>query len=157
MDIITAVSSLIVSGTLKVLEKRTGETILNKVGQLVNTVRDKFRNEDVTGKLTKLEKDPNEKNKLKFERELEEQMKDDELFATDLRELIEQIEAEEKGIVQRVIKDIEAEFIKAKDIDVRAEGTVPTKQEVATNLKGTRVELEGISVKASGEDSEKKN
>lgn len=157
MDIITAVSSLMVSGNRKAIEKKSGETVLNKIGQLIDLVRDKFRREDVAGKLTKLENEPNEKNKLKFERELEEQMEYDELFATDLRKLVQQIEAEDRGIVQRVVKDIEAEIIKAKNIDVQTEGTASIKQEVATNLKGKNVELEGITVKASGENSEKKN
>lgn len=84
-------------------------------------------------------------------------MEDDELFATDLKELVQQIEAEDKGIVQRVLKDIEAEIIKAKNVDVKAEGTFSIEQNVATNLQGKKVEIEGINVKASGKNSEKKS
>ncbi|MGL5079804.1 MAG: hypothetical protein ACRDBG_28740, partial [Waterburya sp.] len=51
-----------------------GEAVSNKIGQLLNLIREKFQQERVEGKLLKAQEDPSEKNKDRFKQELAELM-----------------------------------------------------------------------------------
>ena len=109
----------------KALEKggeQLGEAIFDKIGQLLNLIRDKFQKEGVEGKLTKAQEEPSEKNKSRFEQELTYQMEDDEAFAQKLKALMDELESDGKFNLSFMTK-------------VDAEGKVKTGN---INLKATR-------------------
>ena len=85
----TAIATLISSKALEKGGEQLGEAVSNKIGQLLNLIREKFQKERVEGKLTKAQEEPNEKNKSRFEQELTYQMEDDEAFAQELNKLVE--------------------------------------------------------------------
>ena len=153
----TAIATVIFSKALEKGGEQLGEAVSNKVGQLLNLIREKFQQEGVEGKLLKAQEDSNEKNKSRFERELVEQMEDDEAFANQLQELVEQIKAEDQTIFQSILTDIEADSVKAEGIDQEAKGSGAVQQEMLKNVKAKTIDVSNLSHKASGGDSEKKS
>ena len=93
---VSAIATLIFSKALEKGGEKLGEAISDKIGQLLNLIRDKFQKEGVEGKLTKAQEDPSEKNKSRFERELAEQMEDDEAFAEKLKALMNELKSDEQ-------------------------------------------------------------
>ena len=91
-----AIASLIFSKALERGGEQLGEAISNKIGQLLNLIREKFKAEEVEGKLTKAQEDSSEKNKSRFERELAEQMEDDEAFAQKLKAMMDELKSDEQ-------------------------------------------------------------
>lgn len=154
---VTAIATLIFSKALETGGERVGEAVSNKIGQLLNLIREKFQREGVEGKLLKAQEDSNEKNKGRFKRELVEQMEDDQGFAEQLQELLEQIKAEDETIFQSVLTDIEADSVKAEGIDQEATGTNGVKQEMLNKVKAKTIDVSNLSQKASGGDSGKKS
>ena len=153
----TAIATLIFSEALKTGGKKLGEAVSDKIGQLVNLIRAKFQQQGVEGILAKAQQEPNEKNKSKFERELADQMEDDEAFAKQLKELVAQIKAEDETIFQSVLTEIEADSVKAEGIDQEATGSNAVKQEMLKNVKSKTIDVSNLSQKASSGDSEKKS
>ena len=92
----TAIATLIFSKALEKSGEQLGEAVSNKIGQLLNLIREKFQQEGVEGKLTKAEQDSNEKNRSRFEHELVEQMEDDEAFAQKLKALMDELKSDEQ-------------------------------------------------------------
>lgn len=102
---IPAIASALV---LKAFEKggeELGETVAAKIGSLLNVIREKFKAEDVEGKLTKVQEAPSEKNKRRLEQELAVQMEDDAAFAKKLKDLVEELNSEPS--VQIFFKGVE--------------------------------------------------
>ena len=95
MEPVTATVSMIASVLFsKALEKggeQLADTVSEKIGQLSRIIWLKFQDEGVYGKLANAQKEPSDKNRSRFERELAEQMEDDEAFAKELKEILEQI------------------------------------------------------------------
>ncbi len=91
-----AIASLIFSEAIKKGGQELGKAVSDKIGQLLNLIREKFQKEGVEGKLTKAQEDPSEKNKSRFERELAEQMEDDEAFAEKLKGLMDELKSDEQ-------------------------------------------------------------
>ncbi len=54
----SAIATLILSKALEKDGERLGEAISDKIGQLLNLIREKFQKEGVEGKLTKAQEDP---------------------------------------------------------------------------------------------------
>ncbi|MGK7948088.1 MAG: hypothetical protein AB4368_04610 [Xenococcaceae cyanobacterium] len=92
----SAIATLIFSKALEKGGEQLGEAVSEKIGQLLNLIREKFQKEGVEGKLTKAQEEPNEKNKSRFERELAEQMEDDETFAQKLKTLMDELKSDEQ-------------------------------------------------------------
>ena len=90
------ITSLIFSKALEKGGEQLGEAISDKIGQLLNLIREKFQKERVEGKLTKAQEAPSNKNKNRFERELTEQMEDDEAFAQKLKALMDELKSDEQ-------------------------------------------------------------
>lgn len=158
----TAIATVIFSKALEKGGEQLGEAVSNKIGQLLNLIREKFQQEGVEGKLIKAQEDSNEKNKIRFERELVEQMEDDEAFAKQLQELVEQIKAENETIFQSILTDIEtdsvkADSVKAEGIDQEAKGSGAVQQEMLKKVKAKTIDAKNLSHKASGGGSEKKS
>ena len=138
---VTAISSLIFSKALEKGGEQLGETVCKKMSQLLNVIREKFRAEEVEGKLTKAEEDPSDKNKSRFERELADQMEDDEAFAQKLQTLMDELKSDEQ-VNQIFFKSIKVkgdaeiggvEQTATSDVSVRQEAV--TEVEVGGNLK----------------------
>lgn len=92
----TAVATLIATKALEKGGENLGEAAFQKIRALIETIRNKFSTEGIEGKLEKVQTDPSEKNKTRFERELTEQMEDDEAFAAKLQELVAQLKSNEQ-------------------------------------------------------------
>jgi putative Ca2+/H+ antiporter (TMEM165/GDT1 family) len=84
--------------------EKLGEAVSDKIGKLLNIIREKFKAEGVEGKLTKAQKDPSEKNKNRLEQELAPQMEDDEAFANKLKNLVDELKLDQR--VQSFFKGV---------------------------------------------------
>ena len=182
MDLITIatkVAELILTKAIEQGGRRIGDLASDKVGNLISTIRNKFQKEEIEGKINKFEKDPNDKNKDNFIKELISQMEDDETFAEKIQEIINDkniqsilsnIEAETitaKNITveaeksdesqQEILKDIKADELKAEDIKLQAKSSGNTKQEVIKNIKGKKIEASNINITTSSDESQKKS
>ena len=93
---VTAIANLIFSKALEKGGEPLGEAAYKKIDQMLNVIREKFRAEEVEGKLTKAEKDPSEKNKSRFGRELAELMEDDQAFAQKLKAMMDELKLDEQ-------------------------------------------------------------
>ncbi|NJM17321.1 MAG: hypothetical protein HC907_00595 [Richelia sp. SM1_7_0] len=92
----SAIASLIFSKALEKGGEQLGKGISDQIAQLYNLIRDKFHKEGVEGKFTKVQEDPSQKNKNRFERELAEQMEDDEAFSKKLKALMHELKSDEQ-------------------------------------------------------------
>lgn len=95
---------------LKVFDKggeKLGETVANKIGSLLNVIREKFKAKGVEEKLTKAQQDPSEENKSQLEQELAVQMEDDAAFAKKLEDLVEELKSDPNPSIQIFFKDVE--------------------------------------------------
>ncbi len=101
----SAIATLIFSKALEKGGEKLGETISDKIGQLLNLIREKFHQEGVEGKLTKAQEDPADKNKSRFEQELTYQMEDDEAFTQKLKALMDELKSDEQ-VNQIFFKDV---------------------------------------------------
>ncbi|MDJ0577518.1 MAG: hypothetical protein QNJ65_20455 [Xenococcaceae cyanobacterium MO_234.B1] len=99
-----AIATLIFSKALEKGSEKSVEAIFDKIGQLLNLIREKFQKEGVEGKLTKAQEKPSEKNKSRFEQELTYQMEDDEAFAKKLKTLMDELKSD-KQVKDIIIED----------------------------------------------------
>lgn len=100
-----AIATVIFSKAIEKGGEQLGEAIADKIGQLLNLIRNKFQQEGVEGRLTKAEAEPNEKNKSRFEQELANQMEDDPEFAQKLKALKDELESDDR-VKQILFKDV---------------------------------------------------
>ncbi len=115
-----AIATLIFSKALEKGGEQLGKAISDKIGQLLNLIREKFQKEGVEGKLTKAQEDPSEKNKSRFEQELTYQMEDDEAFAQKLKALMDELKSNGKFNLS-FMTDVDAEGkVKTGDINLKA-------------------------------------
>ena len=130
-----AIANIIVTKALEKGGEQLGEAISNKIGQLLNLIREKFHKEGVEGKLTKAQEDPSDKNKSRFEQELTYQMEDDEAFAQKLKELMDQLKSNEQ-VKQIFFKDVKIEGgAEIGDIEQTATGDGSVTQEAVTGVE----------------------
>ena len=142
---ITATASVVSAVILnKAIEKggeNFGDTVSNKIGQIINFIRDKFKKEGVEVKLLKAQEHPSRENKDRFRRELTELMEYDENFDQKLVELKEQLENLEGGH-QIIASGLELEGnLKAKDIKQKGS----QHQEMFTNVKAKDIDFDNLS------------
>lgn len=131
----TSITTLIFSKALEKGGEKLGEGISDKIGQLLNFIREKFQKEEVEGKLTKAQEDPSDKNKSRFERELAEQMEDDETFAKKLKELMDKLKSD-KQINQILFKGVKVKGdTEIGDVEQTATGSGSTNQEAFTEVQ----------------------
>ena len=145
----TAIATLIFSKALEKGGEQLGKAVSDKIGKLLNLIREKFQKEGVERKLTKAQEEPNEKNKKRFERELAEQMEDDEAFAKKLKELVEQIKAEDEKVSQIILSEIELTGdLKAQDISQKATRSSAVEQEMLKQVKAQNIDVGNLSQEA---------
>ena len=93
-SIITELVSALLFKAFEKSGEQLGETAVAKIGSLLNVIREKFKAGGVEGKLTKAQEDPSNNNKIRFKRELAEQMEDDKAFAQKLQDIVKELESE---------------------------------------------------------------
>lgn len=123
---------------LKAFEKsgeKLGEAITNKIGQLINVVREKFRAKGVEGILTQAKESPTESNKQMFQTILEMQVSQDEVFAKELKTLIDELKSNSQ-VNQLFLKGIDVRgSAEIGDISQINTSGRAVNQEAATDLK----------------------
>lgn len=139
----TAIAVIVFNKAIEKGGEDLGEAVSNKIGELLNFVKGKFKQEGVEGKLLKAQEDPSEKNQDRFKRELTELMEDDNDFAKKLLKLKEQLENLEGGR-QIMASGLELEGdLKAKDIKQKG----GKQQEMLTNIKAKNIDLGNLTQK----------
>jgi len=139
MEPITAVAATIVTLIFSEAAKESGKSLgagaSKLVSQLITTVRNKFKASGIESLVTSAEKQPTEANVNSVQAVLVAQMEGDREFATQLQELLSQLEA--AGIVRQVMASgIEvAGDLKAEDMSQKASRGGSVEQEMLTNVK----------------------
>jgi hypothetical protein len=111
----------------------------------MTTVREKFKLAGTEGLLARAEKQPAEANVSLVKAELAAQMEEDDGFATQLKELLSQLEA--AGVVRQVMAsgiavsgDLEAE-----EMTQKASRGSSVEQEMLTDVKAQNIKLGNLS------------
>lgn len=139
------IATLFFSEALKEGGKSLGAGVSKVVTQLMTTVRDKFQRAGTEGLLARAEKQPTEANVNSVKAELAAQMEEDAGFATQLKELLSQLEA--AGVVRQVMAsgiavsgDLEAE-----DMTQKASRGSSVEQEMLKDVKAQNIRLGNLS------------
>ena len=141
--------SLFFSEAIKEGGKALTKGVTDTFAQLVNTIREKFRAEGMEGLLKRAENDPTEKNKEKLQDELQTQMDADEAFTNKLKELVQQLQAQDESIRQVVLSEIELTGdLEAKDIKQKATRDGSVEQEMVKGVKATNIDLGNLNQEA---------
>lgn len=129
------IATLIFSKALEKGGEQLGKAVSDKIGQLLNLIREKFKAEEVEGKLIKAQEEPNEKNKSRFERELSEQMEDDEEFAAKITKLMQELKLEPK-VNQILFKNVKVKGgAEIEEIEQEATGEGEVNQEAVVEVE----------------------
>lgn len=130
---LTTVVGLFFGEAVKEGGKKFGTAAVEKVGQLTALVRGKFRDTGTEGVLARAEKEPTEKNVVRFSEELEEHLKDPE-FVEHVGKLVSGLEQE--GLTQEILKDARLSGgLKVGDVVQRRRPGTPGKQSIAEGLQ----------------------
>jgi len=141
--------SLFFSEAIKEGGKALTKGVTDTFAQFVNTIREKFRAEGMEGLLKRAENDPIEKNKEKLQDELQTQMDADEAFTNKLKELVQQLQAQDERIRQVVLSEIELTGdLKAKDIKQKATRDGSVSQEMVKGVKAQNIDLGNLNQEA---------
>ncbi|MBW4597506.1 MAG: hypothetical protein KME46_32575 [Brasilonema angustatum HA4187-MV1] len=146
-------SAVIVSLFFSEAIKEGGKTLTKGVtdtfAQLVNTIREKFKTEGMEGLLKRAENEPTERNKEKLQDELQTQMDADKAFTQKLKELVQQLQAQDERIRQVVLSEIELSGdLKAKDISQKAMRDGSVEQEMLKGVKAANIDLGNLNQEA---------
>lgn len=139
MELITVtaatIATLFFSETAKEGGKSLGAGVSKLVSQLITTVRNKFKTARMEGLLTLAETQPSEANMSLVQAALVSQMEGDGEFATQLQELLSQLQA--AGVVRQVMASgIEvAGDLELGDMSQKASRGGSVDQEMLTNVK----------------------
>ena len=109
--------------------------------RLVSTIRQKLTTEGMEGLLIRAEKDPTEKNKLQLQDELQEYINADEIFANQLKLLVEELKTQDPKIRQVILSGIELTGdLQAQNITQKTSGSSGSvDQEMLTNIKANNI------------------
>lgn len=128
------IATLIFSEAFKEGGRTLGKGVSDLVSQLLSAIRSKFNQEDAEELLILAEQKP-EKFKPIFLSELETQMEKDEVFANQLRELMQELRKDET-VNQIVLKGVKAQgSLTAGDIELKATRGRPTNQEAVVDVE----------------------
>ncbi|MBN3895114.1 MAG: hypothetical protein HWQ41_07555 [Nostoc sp. NOS(2021)] len=141
--------SLFFSEAIKEGGKALGKGATDTFTLLINTIREKFKAEGTDGLLTRAQNQPTEVNKTKLQDELQTQIDTDEAFAQKLKELVEQLQAQDESIRQVVLSEIELTGdLKAKDISQKAARDGSVEQEMLKGVKATNIDVGNLNQEA---------
>lgn len=141
--------SLFFSEAVKEGGKALGKGVTDTFTQLVNTIRQKFQAHSIDGILTLAQNQPTETNKAIFQNVLQTQMDADEAFANKLKELIQQLQAQDERVRQVVLSEIELSGdLKAKDISQKVTRSGAVEQEMIKGVKATNIDVGNLNQEA---------
>jgi hypothetical protein len=141
--------SLFFSEAVKEGGKALGKGVIDTFTQLVNTIREKFQAHSIDGILTLAQNQPTETNKAIFQNVLQTQMDTDEEFANKLKELIQQLQAQDERVRQVVLSEIELSGdLKAKDISQKATRSGAVEQEMLKGVKAQNIDVGNLNQEA---------
>jgi hypothetical protein len=133
--------SLFFSEAIKEGGKFAVKGVADTFARLVSTIRQKLTTEGMEGLLIRAEKDPNEKNKLQLQDELQEYINADEIFANQLKLLVEELKTQDPKIRQVILSGIELTGdLQAQNITQKtSESGGSVDQEMLTNIKANNI------------------
>lgn len=140
-----AIATLFFSESVKEGGKSLGASVSKLVSQLMTTVRNKFKAAGTEGLLTRTEKQPTEANMTLVQGELVAQMEEDQDFATQLQELLAQLEV--AGVVRQVMAsnfEIPGD-LELGDLSQKTSHSGSVEQEMLTNVKAQNIRLGNLS------------
>ena len=142
------VATLLFSESVKEVGKSLGKSVSDLIGELLYTVRAKFKNAGMEGLLTRAEHDPTPKNIEKVQGELLTQMAGNAGYMTQLQNLVAQLEA--VGVVRQVMASNlkVAETLKAQSMNQQAAGGTNVEQSMLTEVEAKNIELGDLKQKA---------
>ncbi len=141
--------SLFFSEAIKEGGKALGKGVTDKFTELVNAIREKLRAEGTEVLLTRAQNQPIEANKTKLQDELQTQMDADQGFAHKLKEIVEQLQAQDERIRQVVLSEIELSGdLKAKDISQKATRGRSVEQEMLKGVKAQNIDVGNLNQEA---------
>jgi uncharacterized protein YajQ (UPF0234 family) len=108
MEPITAatIASTLIFKALEKSGEKLGEALMNKIGHLINVIREKFKSKGVEGILIQTQESPTEANKQMFQTILEMQVSQDEVFAKELETLVNELKSNSQ-VNQILLKGID--------------------------------------------------
>ena len=135
--------SLSFSEAIKEGGKFAVKGVADTFAKLVSTIRQKLTTEGMEGLLIRAEKDPNEKNKLQLQDELQEYINADEIFANQLKLLVEELKTQDPKIRQVILSGIELTGdLKAQNITQKTSGSSGSvDQAMLTNIKANNINI----------------
>ena len=133
--------SLFFSEAIKEGGKFAVKGVADTFAKLVSTIRQKLTTEGMEGLLIRAEKDPNEKNKLQLQDELQEYINADKIFANQLKLLVEELKTQDPKIRQVILSGIELTGdLKAQNITQKTSGSSGSvDQAMLTNIKANNI------------------
>jgi hypothetical protein len=133
--------SLFFSEAIKEGGKFAVKGVADTFARLVSTIRQKLTTEGMEGLLIRAEKDPTEKNKLQLQDELQEYINADEIFANQLKLLVEELKTQDPKIRQVILSGIELTGdLKAQNITQKTSGSSGSvDQAMLTNIKANNI------------------
>jgi hypothetical protein len=141
--------SLFFSEAIKEGGKALGKGTVDTFTFLTNTIREKFKTEGTEGLLTRAQNQPTEANKAKLQDELQTQIDADGAFAQKLKEIVEQLKAQDESVRQVVLSQIELSGdLKAKDINQKATRYGSVEQEMIKGVKATNIDVGNLKQEA---------
>ena len=141
--------SLFFSEAIKEGGKALGKGVTDTFTQLVNTIREKLKAEGTEGLLTRAQNQPTEVNKAKLQDELQTQIDADKAFANKVKQLIQQLQAQDERVRQVVLSEIEVSGdLKAQDISQKATRDGSVEQEMLKVVKATNIDLGNLNQEA---------
>jgi ribosome-binding factor A len=141
--------SLFFSEAIKEGGKALGKGVADTFAELVNTIREKFKAEGTEGLLTRAQNQPTEANKAKLQDELQTQIDADSAFANQLKQLVEQLQAQDEKIRQVVLSEIEVSGdLKAGDVSQKAMRAGSVEQEMLKQVRATNIDVGNLNQEA---------
>lgn len=129
--------------------KALGKGVADKFTELVNAIREKLRAEGTEGLLTRVENQPTESNKAKLQEELQTQMDADQGFTYRLKEIVEQLQAQDQRVRQVVLSEIELSGnLKTGSINQGATPGGVVEQEMVTGVKAQNIDVGNLNQEA---------
>lgn len=141
--------SLFFSEAIKEGGKTLSKGVTDKFTELVDAIREKLRAEGTEGLLTRAQNKPIEANKAKLQDELQTQMDADQGFAQKLKEIVEQLQAQNEKVRQIVLSEIELTGdLKAKDISQKATQEGSVEQDILKGVKAQNIDVGNLNQEA---------